>query len=392
MKQFVKKALPLTCAAVAPFFLNADESEAPMLCATKSALATTSHNSSRLNQPMNQGSTNDKITPETAPCACEWANPYVTADFIYWKTQVDNANFAYNGIAVAPDGSPSPSTLKDAQTGHIYHPSFKYEPGFKLGFGLKFQHDGWDFFSQYTWLHATSSQQAQADAHSPLHSMIRAQNSGSVWDATTWKTTSSKGTWSLHFNVLDLELGRDFWISKSLSIRPFTGMKFSWLTQNFDVFNAYSKTDNATQPIRYEYAMKAKQDGVGMRGGCNSAFFMTPQWSIYGDLALSAMFNALHSNRENHCTFKTGVDNTLKEVKQTRTRGHLHTVSSVVEMGLGLRFETFFNNNHYKYLLEAGWEAQVWFDQAAFAFLSNSSTHPGNLSMQGLTIKTGFWF
>lgn len=73
MKQFVKKALPLTCAAIAPFFLSADESvEAPMLCATKSALATTNGNSSKMNQPMNQALMGDRITPETCPCVGNW--------------------------------------------------------------------------------------------------------------------------------------------------------------------------------------------------------------------------------------------------------------------------------------------------------------------------------
>jgi hypothetical protein len=380
MKQFVKKALPLTCAAIAPFFLSADESvEAPMLCATKSALATTNGNGSKMNQPMNQALMSDRITPETCPCVGNWADPYITADFIYWKAQVDNANFAYNGTA---SGTLLPP-LSAPKEGRIYHPSFKYEPGFKVGFGLKFKHDGWDFFSQYTWLQSAGKKHhkvAQANGvGDSLQSMITYNG-----DSTASPFDLAQGNWRLHLNVLDLELGRDFWISKRLSLRPFTGMKFSWNTQHFNVLNS----NIVAPPASVEYAMKVKQDGVGIRGGFNSAFFLANKWSIYGDLALTAMFNTLHSHRENNVVFLDGDS----VVTQTRTKGHLNTVSGILEMGLGLRFETCFSKNSYKYMLEAGWETQVWFDQAAFAFLNNASSHPGNLSMQGLTIKTGFWF
>lgn len=210
----------------------------------------------------------------------------------------------------------------------------------------------------------------------------------------TYNSSSTEGTtelaeaaWKLHFNVLDLELGRDFWISKRLSLRPFTGMKFSWNTQHFNVVNLNSAPVSGI-PAKVEYLMKVKQDGVGIRGGFNSAFFLASKWSIYADLALTAMFNTLHSHRDNNVQATTTSD----VVHQTHTKGHLNTVSSILEMGLGLRFETCFSQNRYKYMLEAGWETQVWFDQAAFAFLNNASSHPGNLSMQGLTIKTGFWF
>ena len=74
------------------------------------------------------------ITPETCPQVCCAADPYITADFIYWKAQVDNVDFAFNGVGDTASAIPAPS-------GNFYHPSFAYEPGFKVGLGVKFKHD-----------------------------------------------------------------------------------------------------------------------------------------------------------------------------------------------------------------------------------------------------------
>jgi hypothetical protein len=41
--------------------------------------------------------------------------------------------------------------------------------------------------------------------------------------------------------------------------------------------------------------------------------------------------------------------------------------------------------------LAAGWETQVWFNQNNFIFLMNNNA-PGNLSLQGFTLKAGFAF
>jgi hypothetical protein len=186
------------------------------------------------------------------------------------------------------------------------------------------------------------------------------------------------GAWDLEFNVLDLLLGREFWISPRLSFKPFTGMKFSWNEQQLTVSSHSNVSSNYLR-----YIMKIKQMGVGLTGGLNTSYYMWNKWSIYGNFALSGMFNSISTLRKNYFT-----NSSVSNVLDINSHGSNNDVTAIVESGLGLRFETCFS--HYKWLLEAGWETQVWLDQAVFMLMNDAP--PGNLSMQGLTIKSGFWF
>ena len=68
----------------------------------------------------------------------------------------------------------------------------------------------------------------------------------------------------------------------------------------------------------------------------------------------------------------------------------------VVEMALGLRYETLFSNDNYQFFVQAGWEQQIWLDQNQFirsVFEHNSSfSTSGELTMQGLDVKVGLAF
>jgi hypothetical protein len=71
-------------------------------------------------------------------------------------------------------------------------------------------------------------------------------------------------------------------------------------------------------------------------------------------------------------------------------KNRVRDVTPVLELGIGLFFEWPFHNEDYMFQLEAGWENQIWFDQNQFLALETLT--PGNLSMQGLTIKALFAF
>jgi len=316
-----------------------------------------------------------EITPSTCPCVCSGAKPYATADFLWWKAQVNNATFAFNG-----NGSTASNT--NAPRGSFDRPDFTYRPGFKVGLGTKLSHDGWDLFSQYTWLfvsrnHTLSSATplGGVDALVPMIAYIPFQQN----PAGVTSLSSASGAWGLRFNVLDLLLGREFWLSPRLSMKPCAGLKFSWNAQDFNVAMQY-----ATGVTSVKYDMDLSQFGVAMTGAINTSYYLWKHWSIYGNFALSGMWNRIHSLRQNYYT--SGGITTL----DVNTKSSTHDVTPILEMGLGMRFDTCFSQDRYKWLLEAGWESQIWSNQAAFELMNDTS--PGNLSMQGLTLKTGFWF
>jgi len=154
-----------------------------------------------------------------------------------------------------------------------------------MGFGLKFRHDGWDFFSQYTWWRSERRESksrvtASDDFQNEVISNIFFPN-GNNGMLETFRSNHARASWKMQFNALDLELGRNFWISKFLTLRPFVGMKFSWIEQSFrhKHRNIFSQGNTlAAVPVfaletdnTFSSHNKMDQFGVGMRSGLNTA-------------------------------------------------------------------------------------------------------------------------
>jgi hypothetical protein len=368
MKKLVKKAVPFAFAISAPFCLSADDANAEgMLCAapSKSTLGTTKATTTNGNSNSSSSSMmNGQITPPAGPTVQNGADVFITADFIYWQASGTGLNYAFNG---APLGSVD-------TTGHMKSPDFTYEPGFKVGLGVLCDHDNWDVYAEYTWL-TVSKEDTKSTLNGTTASPVQIIPTWpGIETALVYQTAS--GEWSLNFNVLDFEIGRNFWISKRITFRPHLGMKFSWMEQHFNIegFNFDGTTaDN-------QFKMKQTQFGVGVRTGLDTAYYFDSKWAIYGDFGVTGLYNYFKESRHDY----TGdtLENTVSQRPQFLT--------TVVELDLGLRFETIFSKGRYKYLLQAGWETQMWFDQEQFIRFTDHN--PGNLSLSGLTIKTGFWF
>jgi hypothetical protein len=367
MKRLALTTISLLCTALAP------------LCAD--AQGTSSMNSAN-KQQMYMDEIN-KITPSGEPSVTRWADPYGTADFIWWRAVEEGLDYAFKGTTSFPFS---------ADKGRVHHPDFSYEPGFKLGAGLKFRHDGWDAFAQYTRLVVDKSDtknhaRPNRDGNSNVQSNIALPESGNL---NTFWTEEAEAKWGLHFNVLDLELGRNFWISKRLTLRPFVGMKFDWTTQSFkveyeniDIDHIYSTT--LKDGAELEMKMHQRQWAVGLRAGMDTAWYLAKHWCIFGDIAFSGMLNDFDVTR------KDQVEQ-LDRVRWTQNNlvRKAHPVTAVIEWALGLRYETAFHDDDYMFQFQAGWEEQIWFNQNQFIFFPNAGS--SDLSFQGLTLKAAFYF
>ncbi len=385
MRNIARKAIPIACAITAPFFVSADEQSdtTGMLCAggltnySGTKVATGSNMQSNTNKDAAKPMMN-QITPPAGPLVNNGADVYLTADFIWWKAQQDGLNFASTGY------QSSEAPTHDADKGSMTEPHFKYEPGFKVGLGVLCGHDNWDIFAQYTWLnvpeHATKKTVSTDGLE--LNSTLQAD----FYDVSPDPWESISGKWGFKMNVLDLEMGRNFWISKRLTLRPHIGMKFSWLKQDFDFSGNTAAFGEGAADFSSDFDLS--QFGTGIRGGVNTAFYLWNKWSIFGDLDVTALWNDFKSSRKDSYNLESDESDVFHPLN---VHYHPFTVTTVLEMALGLRFETIFSKGRYMYMLQAGWEEQIWFNQGQFINLTSPNAL-GNLTMEGLTIKTGFWF
>ena len=361
------------------------------------------------------------ITPNAGPVVKNGADIFVDADFIYWTARQDGLPYAYTGV-LNPFGSIQGSSAlngSDAFTmakGRESYIDNKMDPGFKVGAGLDLRHDGWDNYLEYTWFqtHSSGTTTASTDTFQEtlfpgldvrdtlFNSTSPNSASGSV---TGFFYDSAHASWALHFNVFDWELGRNFFVSPRLILRPHIGLKGTWQRQKFTA--KYNGNHELSEPSTsapftrselgyYKISLNQFYWGVGVRAGMDASWQFTPSWSIYGDWALSALWGKFDINRTDLQSQANGstAATTFVNAQIVNSEREFHSLRAVLELALGLRWDYFFSDDNYRFRIQAGWEEQIWFSQNNVNLNNDLLFRESNndLVLQGLTVKFRFDF
>jgi hypothetical protein len=134
-----------------------------------------------------------EITPDAGPRVACGIDLFVTADFIYWTTRMDGLGYAATNVQIG-----------NADKGTVSHPDAGWDAGFKVGLGYNLPHDGWDIFAEYTWLRPSD----KGNVTNNNGTMVMLQR-----DSASAFIQSASADWNHDLNVVDLELGRNYFIS-----------------------------------------------------------------------------------------------------------------------------------------------------------------------------------
>ena len=323
------------------------------------------------------------ITASAGPRVDHGIDACITADFLYWTARMENLSYVQTG---ASGGE------VDSDKGNTKYPDWRWKPGFKVGLGLSLPHDGWDVYAEYTWHHSRAWHSIRENDNGFLPTWNISNLS--LLSFTVNDIQSAKTNWKLHFNTIDLSLGRNYFISKFLKVRPFIGFKGSWIHQDYRV-----KYHATTTDLNTNLRMKNDQNywGIGLRTGLNTAWHLTQTWSFYGNLALSALWSQFEVNRKdirNDSQNSGGQTNPPLNTNVTvfNTESDFHTIKGILELGIGMRGEWWFMEDRYHFLIQAGWEEQLWLNHNQLIKTSVLQANHGDLVLQGLIIKARFDF
>lgn len=311
----------------------------------------------------------DEIMPSAGPRVCDGTNIYATANFLYWNLREEGTEFVIRGVQ--PAGGVEPRGR-----GFTKSPHYHSEPGFKVGFGYQLPHDNWDLFLNYTWakgkgLKTTTGTNMQTVWLQPL---IGTLNRGAA-------------DWHLKFNNFDLEFGRSFYTSPYLIARPFVGLKGGWHDEDYKIQYRYFTTGTT------EYINRVNMNEFlwyfGLRTGLNTNWYFNKSWSFYGNSAFSANWSRfLVSRLDNQNLVATPY---LRSTTLDTQRAY-HSVFPVLELAVGLQWETFFSDSDYHISLSVGWEEQIWWGHNMFISEAQVTSPHGDLVMHGLNTQIRFDF
>ncbi len=313
----------------------------------------------------------------------EW---FVTADYTYWTAREESLEFA----TVITEQGPTPAPTQAGGQGKVYRPDNKWVSGFKVGLGTDFCHDGWDVYAEYTWFRSTSSSNPSGfqTVSTALPALVDPywNINALLFEGSDFGFSSASAKWRVDMNVVDLELGRNFYVSPRLMLRPFYGLKGAWNKQHMNV--AYNGVDRESiDPVELSTKNQIKNWGIGVRAGMDASWHFTRAFSIIGDLAFTGLWEQFKVTRFD-VTDRAGAQTSLIDLKENQ-----YVVKPVVEWMLGLKWETGISCDTYHLSIAAAWEEQVWFGQSKFLRIPGCAPTNGNdLTFQGLTVDVRFDF
>lgn len=310
----------------------------------------------------------EKVRPSASPdlLGKDW---FVTFDALYWYARTNETAFAYSNHT-QDTTLPLRGRTKDL--------NFHWSWGFRAGLGKNLDFDKWDLYLYFTYYRSHVS----GSAHAGLASTLIPLRGVTVQDEGVG---SAKSTYALDFYNLDLELGRHYYVSSKLSLRPFVGVKSAWIDQK--------------QAIRYTagslgYNSAHVDDlceywGVGLRGGIKSRWHLGSGWRLEGLFAgalLYGFFDIDHSEKL-----------TPSRDDRVKLEDNKHRFIPTVQWRMGIGWGTYFNEKRNYLELGAAYEGMYWWRQNQMIKVYEYralryDNFSEDMSMHGLTLMGRLYF
>lgn len=312
----------------------------------------------------------------------------IQGEFIWWRAILDNFEYGLKDSAIITDPDNFPNDRPHNFS--IREPKFEFDPGFRVAAGYDFGRDNWDVFLRWTWLHSHPSDSVNAGDGNLILLETRVepaaitQNFGGIA-----LSPNGKVNWGLHFNVLDFEMGYDYFFSHRFSVRPHMGVKASWIDMDYKVkYTAAAVLEGGTTDIR-DLDAKGDSDywGVGPCFGIDSYLHMGWGFSIYGQLAGSLLYGQFDTKYDQ---FDIENPPDMIEVNIKIRQEDFYRLRSMVQMALGLEWAYCFSGD-YLLALHIGWETQYWWNQLEMPFFGYFQPE-GDLTFSGLDVGVRFDF
>ncbi len=300
----------------------------------------------------------DAVVVNEEPDARPWGGLFVDIEYLYLKPLRNDLDFAI--VSPNADGDPEGSIQSDPW--HV-------RSAFRLGGGWQAPNDGPDVGFYYTYLHDDQI----GGLTQPAGGLLFATQTHPGTVELVGQATAEA---LLSYNVFDLEVGRRMGLGGGLSLRPFGGLRFAEIGQNFSI--AYNGGDANHDAV----GDRLKFDGGGLRAGAQVDWALLDHWTVYGRLAGSLMTGDFHATLTE---FNNAGATPLTDVDES-----FRKMTPVAEMAVGVAYE------RPRVRLSVGYEMTNWFSLVDTpSFVSDVQQgklerNVSDLGVEGLAVRAEF--
>lgn len=274
-----------------------------------------------------------------------------------------------------------------AKSNDILGVDFGWDPGFRVGIGYGMLHDEWDTKAYYTWFHTKGKDSVSGSpgsVHSSFLGNFYVNNvTGAGLSGPAYQAASID--WTIHFDLFDWELGRSFWVSKSLSMRPFVCVKGGWIHQSI---HSVWENPALSAPVYFFIGTEDLKNnfwGIGPGAGLGTEWNLfqgDSSFYLFGDFSAALMWG--------HWSFKDRFQDSLPQ----HVSIHLQPINggaSTLRTFMGFGWDFVCKKRCTQISAKLGYEMQFWLDQLQFYSFTGGRL-VNELTLQGGTFEILFDF
>ncbi len=280
----------------------------------------------------------------------------LTGSFLYWQSKLEGLDLGNYSYTTPPQAD-----------GHVLEGNFDFNPGFKVAFALHSTFDNWSLYGEFTWVRANNK------THYTLPSNV---NPIAIWNSSSplaFHHVHSR--WIHQNNIVDIDLGRAYYVGKNLTFFPFIGTRGYWIDQKFGVKYFVSSTSSA--------ASFSSQDSwaAGARLGVQTFWLLGKGLRVEGNAAGSLVYQKFHTKFRDWDIATQILDRLKRSSSQ---------ITPNLEGALGMGWGSYFSRKEWHLDLLALCEFHCFWKQNSMRSLLDQfitrAAGPIDLTYQGLTL------
>lgn len=207
--------------------------------------------------------------------------PFSFGEFIYWRYSSPGLSYGRTGISL--NGVSSRGT--DLQ------PDFKFEPGFKLGLGVKC--GDFDVIGIYTYLNSNPKGEINGN---PITSTFLPVNFFLSANPLTITYTHASLKLNIFINFAEIQSGYTFSVNPHLSLRPYFGLMSCIIKGELNANYRYFSDTFAT----YRTRGHCRSFSMGPKVGIDFTAHLTRHLGIYTNFNISQQITYAHLSTKAH--------------------------------------------------------------------------------------------
>lgn len=333
---------------------------------------------------------------------------FIRGDALLWKANEDGLQYVRK-LRIGGN----PYNIKNNKK----EPHFSWDWGCRAAVGLVFGPDKWDLTAN--WTHFINEGRGSSEANDN-NKLIPDNVNYNIYQYSTHASSHVH----LHFNTLDLELGRHFFVSRNIDLHPHIGARGAWIGQSFrEKFDTHFAVEQELIYIGSStlHSARSKVDndfaGGGLRGGLDSIFHFNRNFALFARGSVSLLYGRFNVHQKSDSFLvQDSVNPWTYFPFKSSDRQDFDRVRTNVEGALGIQWEQGFYNNKYHLTLGIAYEIAEWFgqnqqevfgrDDHEHIFATNQATLAtpveyqevfskqinGDLGIQGVSLKLQFDF